>query len=90
MRCLLAALVVPAVLAGTCADSATLDYPAGLTGLGNGIQAIQGPGFCADDPNIGVWARDKLFYIPGTISVCSTVMSCSPEAGYRLCYCSTL
>ena len=36
MRCLLAALLVPVALAGTCADSATLDYPAGLTGLERG------------------------------------------------------
>ena len=36
MRGLLAALLVPVALAGTCADSATLDYPAGLTGLERG------------------------------------------------------
>ena len=36
MRCLLTALVVQGALAGTCADSATLDYPAGLTGLERG------------------------------------------------------
>ena len=36
MRGLLAALLLPGALAGTCADSATLDYPAGLTGLERG------------------------------------------------------
>ena len=36
MRGLLAALLVQVALAGTCADSATLDYPAGLTGLERG------------------------------------------------------
>ena len=104
MRGLLAALLVPVALAGTCADSATLDYPAGLTGLappgldrtdiagsasGNGIPISATPGFCADDPAIADFYRDNFFYATSS-SICASIMNCGGPAGYRLCYCSVV
>ena len=64
-----------------------------IAGADTGIQSIQGPGFCADDPGLNpLYSRNRFFYSTlgqNANTVCSTVMNCSPLAGYRLCYCST-